>query len=79
MFGIKKENFINVYKTSIIEKFFRRKTFRFRFDDEVFTYNLKNNYLFPKFICVHYQFGPQIRNGLNEQLIFEYKKLINFE
>lgn len=79
MFGIKKENFINVYKTSIIEKYFRRKTFRFRFNDEVFTYNLKNNYLFPKFVCVHYQFGPQIRNGLNEQLISEYKKLIKFE
>ena len=79
MLGIKKANYINVYNTSIIENFIGNNIDKFSFDDEVYTYNLKNNYIFPKFVYIHYQFWPQIRNGLNEQLISEYKKLIYFE
>lgn len=47
------------------------------FNDEIYTYNLKNNYFYPKFICVHYQFGPQMKRGLTEKLIDNYKNLIN--
>jgi len=81
MFGILKENFIKVYKTSEIEKIYKEKNENnqiINFEDEVYTYQLKNNYFFPKFICVHYQFGPQMESGLTEKLINNYKKLINF-
>ena len=81
MFGILKENFIKVYKTSEIEKIYKKKNENnqiINFEDEVYTYQLKNNYFFPKFICVHYQFGPQMKSGLTEKLINNYKKLINF-
>ena len=78
MFGIKKENFNKVYKSSIIEKLYKgRDNNLIIFPDEPYAYNLENNYLFPKFVCVHYQFGPQMKNGLDEKLIFEYKKLYN--
>ena len=80
MFGIKKKNFNNVYKTNIIEKLYKetnKNSKIFVFPDEPYAYNFENNYLFPKFVCVHYQFGPQMKNGLDEKLILEYQKLYN--
>ena len=75
MFGIKKETFNKVYETSIIEKLYKDSNDIIKFDDEVYTYSLNNNYLFPQFVSVHFQFGPQMVNGLDETLIFKYKNL----
>ena len=81
MFGILKENYIKVYNSNVIGKKYKRRNKNNQiigFDDERYTYRLKNNYLFPKFICAHYQFGPQMKRGLTEKLINNYKNLINF-
>jgi len=80
MFGILKENYIKVYNSNVIGKKYKRRNKNNQiigFDDERYTYRLKNNYLFPKFICAHYQFGPQMKRGLTEKLINNYKNLIN--
>ena len=77
MFGIKKENFNKVYKTCIIENLYKDNNNIINFEDEVYTYSLHNNYLFPQFVCVHFQFGPQMINGINETLINKYKNLID--
>ena len=79
MFGIKKENFNHVYKSSLIEKIYKDKNNKIDFPDEPYSYSLKNNYLFPKFVCTHYSFGSQMNNGLDQKLIFNYKKLICFK
>ena len=81
MFGILKKNFINIYNSSIVGKKYKKRNKNNQiiyFQDEIYTFKLKNNYFFPKFICVHYQFGPQIKNGLSEKFIDNYKNLINF-
>jgi len=81
MFGILKENFIKVYNPYVIGKIYKDRNNNkeiIHFDDEVYTYKLKNNYLFPKFISVHYQFGPQMKSGLTEKLIDNYKNLTKF-
>lgn len=74
MFGITKESFKNVYspkaiwpKNGIPNNYF--------FDDEVYTYNLYNNYLYPRFVCIHYAFGPQRKSGLDEIFLEDYKNL----
>ena len=80
MFGILKENYIKVYNSDIIGKIFKNRNKNnqiINFNDEVYTYELNNNYIYPKFICVHYQFGPQMKRGLTEKLIKKYKNLIN--
>jgi hypothetical protein len=72
-FGIKKKNYIQIYQKAFIEKT------RFRvisFDDERYTHTLKNNYLFPKFVSVHYHFGPQSQ-FINEKFFNYYKNLTN--
>ena len=79
MFGILKENYIKVYNSDIIGKICKKRNKNnqiINFDDEKYTYRLKNNYIYPKFVCVHYQFGPQIKRGLTEKLINNYKNLI---
>ena len=74
MFGITKESYNYVYnpkyiyKNSVIPK-------GYEFDDEVYTYRLRNNYLYPRFVCIHYAFGPQRDNGLKENFLDNYKKL----
>ena len=81
MFGILKGNFIRVYNSYLIGKIYKDRNHNneiIHFDDEVYTYNLKNNYFFPKFISVHYQFGPQMDSGLTEKFIGDYKNLSNF-
>ena len=79
MFGILKENYIKVYNSDVIGKICKKRNKNnqiINFDDEKYTYRLKNNYIYPKFVCVHYQFGPQIKRGLTEKLINNYKNLI---
>lgn len=79
MFGIKKENFNNVYNSIIIGRLYKNRNENnhiINFEDEIYTYKLKNNYFFPKFVCVHYQFGPQKTSGLTEKSFNDYKKLI---
>ena len=81
MFGILKENYIKVYNSNVVGKKYKKRNKNkqiIHFNDEKYTYRLKNNYIYPKFICVHYQFGPQMKRGLNEKLINNYKNLINF-
>ena len=81
MFGILKENFIRVYNSYLIGKIYKDRNHNneiIHFEDEVYTFNLKNNYFFPKFISVHYQFGPQMDSGLTEKFIDNYKNLSNF-
>ena len=81
MFGILKENYIKVYNSNVVGKIYKKRNKNkqiIHFNDEKYTYKLKNNYIYPKFICVHYQFGPQMKRGLNEKLIKYYKNLINF-
>ena len=81
MFGIKKENFIKVYNSSIIGKIYKKRNENneiIGFNDEFYTFKLNNNYLFPKLICVHYQFHVQTKNGLTENLINDYKNLTKF-
>ena len=81
MFGILKENYIKVYNSNVVGKIYKKRNKNkqiIHFNDEKYTYRLKNNYIFPKFICVHYQFGPQMKRGLTEKLINNYKNLINF-
>ena len=74
MFGITKESYNNVYrakyvfKNGIIPK-------NYDFFDEKYTYQLLNNYLYPKLICVHYSFGPQRKFGLDELLLEKYNKI----
>jgi len=81
MFGILKENYNKVYNSNAVGKIYKKRNKNkqiIHFNDEKYTYRLKNNYIFPKFICVHYQFGPQMKRGLTEKLINNYKNLINF-
>ena len=81
MFGILKENYIKVYNSNVVGKIYKKRNKNkqiIHFNDEKYTYRLKNNYIYPKFICVHYQFGPQMKRGLTEKLINNYKNLINF-
>ena len=81
MFGIKKENFIKVYNSTIIGNIYNKRNKYneiIRFNDEYYTFNLDNNYLFPKLICVHYQFHVQTKNGLTKNLINDYKNLTKF-
>ena len=70
-FGIKKNSFVKVYNKTFIEK--TRYNIK-SFDDERYVHTLYNNYLFPKFISVHYHFGPQA-NKLNETIFNYYKNL----
>jgi len=81
MFGILKENYNKVYNSGAVRRIYNKRNKNkqiIHFNDEKYTYRLKNNYIFPKFICVHYQFGPQMKRGLTENLINNYKNLINF-
>ena len=70
-FGIKKKSYIQIYQKAFIEKTIYRVI---SFDDERYTHTLKNNYLFPKFVSVHYHFGPQSR-FINETFFNYYKNL----
>ena len=74
MFGITKESYNNVYKAKYV---FKNGIIPKNYDffDEKYTYQLLNNYLYPKLICVHYSFGPQRKFGLDEMLLEKYNKI----
>jgi hypothetical protein len=81
MFGILKENYNKVYNSKAVGKKYKKRNKNKQiiyFNDEIYSYKLKNNYMFPKFVCAHYQFAPQMKRGLNEKLVNNYKNLINF-
>ena len=72
MFGITKEAFNKVYTQQAIWKR-SNKPKDYYFDDEVYTYNLLNNYIYPRFVCAHYAFGPQRKSGLTESYLERYE------
>lgn len=81
MFGILKENYNKIFSSDLKNKPLQRangqkfKTSTDKFDDEVYVYNCKNNVLYPRFVVSHYQFGPQMKNGLDESFLAQYKEL----
>ena len=76
MFGISKESYNNVYaKNKIYNNLDSIEYKQLLFDDELYTNQLLNNYIYPRFVCIHYAFGPQRFNGLDESFIEKYKKL----
>ena len=81
MFGILKKNFNRIFNSSlknkIITEFYGNsfKTSLENFDDEVYVYNQEHNFLYPRFTVMHYQFGPQMKNGLDERFLSKYKEL----
>lgn len=78
MFGISKESYIKVYeKNKIYNNLNSLEYKQFLFMDESYTNQLLNNYIYPRFVCVHYAFGSQRFNGLDESFIEKYKKLPN--
>ncbi len=77
MFGITKESYNKVYNQKFVYKNgIENKDFLF--NDEVYTFNLLNNYYYPKFVCIHYSFSPQRKNGLDEMLLEKYNKIANY-
>ncbi len=80
MFGILKKNYNKIFDPSLKDKtiFWFNNAFKTSldsFDDEVYVYNCPNNRLYPRFVVMHYQFGPQMKNGLDESFLDQYKKL----
>ena len=71
MFGIVKKYYNYVYNP---KKIWKKNYYpeNFAFNDEPYTFGLKNNYLFPRFVCVHYSFGHQRKNGLSENILENY-------
>ena len=74
MFGITKDAYNKVYTPQAIWK--RSNEPRdYIFQDEPYTYNLLNNYIYPRFVCAHYAFGPQRKSGLSESYLEKYEIL----
>ena len=48
---------------------------KYDFNDEKYTYKLSNNYLYMRFVAVHYAFEPQRKKGLGEHFLENYKNL----
>ena len=76
MFGMTKESFNNVYSPKAIWKRSRGPKNDI-FYDEPYAYKLLNNYIYPRFVCVHFAFGPQRKSGLNESYLERYRNLSN--
>ena len=76
MFGMTKESFNNVYSPQAIWKRSSEPN-NVRFHDEPYTYGLLNNYIYPRFVCAHYAFGPQRTSGLSESYLERYGNLAN--
>ena len=74
MFGITKEAYVQVYNQNTIYKSSTEPD-NYHFSDEVYTYRLLNNYIYPRFVCAHYAFGPQRKSGLNESFLERYESL----
>ena len=74
MFGIKKESYNYVYDPKVIWPITGMPE-NYDFDDEKYTYKLSNNYLYMRFVAVHYAFEPQRKKGLGEHFLENYKNL----
>ena len=74
MFGIKKESFNYVYDPRVIWPI-NGTPEKYEFDDERYTYKLSNNYLYMRFVAVHYAFELQRKKGLGEHFLANYKNL----
>ena len=75
-FGISKESYVKAYSPYAIWP----KTgepYNYLFNDEVYSYNLLNNYLYPRYIFIHYAFEPQRNSGLDDNFLLAYKNLSN--
>lgn len=77
MFGITKESFQNVYSPKAIWPNDKEPDNYYFPNDEPYSYNLSNNYIYTRFVCVHYSFGFQRQNGLEENFLENYKILAN--
>ena len=81
IFGILKKNYDKIFAPSLRDKIIKDsngkefKTTPEKFDDEIYVYNCQGNMFYPRFVTVHYQFGPQMRNGLDESFLNQYRKL----
>ena len=73
-FAITKESYIKVYSPNVIWPNSGQSN-NYLFDDERYSDGLLNNYLYPRYICIHYAFGPQRSSGLNDRLLENYKNL----
>jgi len=75
MFGIEKSSYKNVFSSKAIWGNTKEpEKYLFGFD-EPYSYGLLNNYMYSRFVCVHYSFGPQRKSGLDESLLKHYKNL----
>ena len=74
MFGITKTSYNYVYNPKIIWRD-KPSPKNYRFYDEPYTYRLLNNFLYPRFVSMHYAFGAQRKNGLGENFLDDYKIL----
>ena len=74
MFGITKESYNYVYNPKVV---FNKSNIpeKYIFEDEKYAYSLSNNYLFPRFVCLHYAFGPQREAGLEEYFLDYYRNI----
>lgn len=81
MFGILKKNYNRMFDPSLKNRNIHAangKTFKTSLDnfkDEVYVYNYPNHRLYPRFVVMHYQFGSQMKKGLDESFLDQYKKL----
>lgn len=66
MFGIQKKNYNELFNMNLYQK---------GFDDEIYLYRKKGNVLYPRFVACHYQFGPQMKSGLDKRYLPEYANL----
>lgn len=74
MFGMTKEAYNQVYNQKAIWKGSPEPT-NYDFGDEPYTFRLLNNYIYPRFVCAHYAFGPQRKSGLSESFLERYESL----
>ena len=76
MFGITKESYNNIYSPQAIWKSSSAPN-NLIFNDEPYTFRLLNNYIYPRFVCVHFAFGSQRTSGLSETYLERYGNLAN--
>ena len=73
-FGITREVYQKSYlSTAIFPNESMAKTYIF--GDEPYASKLLNNYLYPRFICIHFAFGYQRTSGISDSLLAIYKNL----
>jgi len=56
MFGITKKSYNKIYAQNLVYNKNDMQSKNFLFNDENYTIQLLNNYIYPRFVCVHYSF-----------------------